>query len=236
MNKNEYLDRLSRLLADISYEEHEEALSYYREYIEDAGAENEQRVIEELGTPEQLAQEIRDGLLNKGEASQRRGGAANAPEAFNNSYRTHYSGTDTDRSYQNRAYTSSGGAREHKYEKDQSKIILIIILLVLTSPIWFSLACALIGTIFACIAAIIGIGAGGIVCIATGIALIAAGISALMSITGFALIGAGCVTAAVGIALIILTVWLFGWALPALIRFIKQTAGNVSNRKKEARA
>ena len=51
MNKNEYLDRLSKLLADISYEEHEEALSYYREYIEDAGIENEQRIIEELGTP-----------------------------------------------------------------------------------------------------------------------------------------------------------------------------------------
>ncbi len=65
MNKNEYLERLSKLLADISYEEHEEALSYYREYIEDAGAENEQRVIEELGTPEHLAQEIREGLLKK---------------------------------------------------------------------------------------------------------------------------------------------------------------------------
>lgn len=214
MNKNEYLDRLSRLLADISYEEHEEALSYYREYIEDAGIENEQRVIEELGTPEHLAQEIREGLFNKGEPSRRQGEPISAPEL------SHKESTEK--------------------EKDNSNTILIILILILTSPIWFP-------TIFGCIVGIItiavGIGAVGIVCLVTGIALIVAGISALLSITvfsvpgtlaGAALIGAGLVVLSLGILFIVLTVWLFGWALPALVRLIRETISRISRKKKEA--
>ena len=42
MSKNEFIDRLAQLLADIPPEERDEALTYYREYIEDAGLENEE--------------------------------------------------------------------------------------------------------------------------------------------------------------------------------------------------
>ena len=48
MSKNEFLDRLAWLLADISPEERDAALTYYREYIEDAGAENEEAVLQEI--------------------------------------------------------------------------------------------------------------------------------------------------------------------------------------------
>lgn len=250
MNKNEYLDRLSRLLADISYEEHEEALSYYREYIEDAGEENEQRVIEELGTPEHLAQEIREGLSNKGEPSKHQGEPINAPELskrdrsedFDNSYR------NTQHSYHyDQDNHNDNSQKTAKTEKDKSNMILIIIVLILTSPIWFSLACTVISVIFGCIVSIIaiavGIGAAGIVCLITGIALIIAGISALLSITvfsvpgtlaGAALIGAGLVVLSLGILFIVLTVWLFGWALPALVRLIRETISRISCKKKEA--
>ena len=55
MSKNEFLDQLSILLSDISPEERDEAIAYYREYIEDAGLENEEAIMEELGTPEEVA-------------------------------------------------------------------------------------------------------------------------------------------------------------------------------------
>lgn len=223
MNKTEYLDRLSRLLADISYEEHEEALSYYREYIEDAGIENEQQVLEELGSPEHLAQEIREGLLKKGEPSQKQGEPINAPELRGNEQSGYHS------------------------EKNKSNTILLIILLILTSPIWFSLACTVISVVFGCIVSIlaiaVGIGAASIVCIITGIALIIAGFSALLSITvfsvsgtlvGAALIGAGLIVLSLGILFMVLTGWLFGWALPALVRFIRQTISRISCKRKEA--
>ena len=47
MRKEDYLKRLSELLADIPADEREEALTYYAEYFEDAGAE-ESEVIKEI--------------------------------------------------------------------------------------------------------------------------------------------------------------------------------------------
>lgn len=251
MNKNEYLDRLSRLLADISYEEHEEALSYYREYIEDAGSENEQRVIEELGTPEHLAQEIREGLASKGEPSKRQGEPINAPDVppkdSTGNYGNASGNTRRNDADDHHSDHSNGYDAKPKAEKDQSKMILLILLLILTSPIWFSLACTIISVLFGCIVGIIAVavclGAGGIICITTGIALIVSGIAEFMSIAvlsvsaiveGSALIGAGLIVLALGILFMILTVWLFGWALPALVRFIRQTISRISCRRKEA--
>ena len=53
MNRFEYMRRLEALLSDISPSEKEEALTYYNDYFNDAGQENEQQVIKELGSPEQ---------------------------------------------------------------------------------------------------------------------------------------------------------------------------------------
>lgn len=58
MTKNEYLARLKRCLECIDSGEREAAVQFYSEYFDDAGAENEQRIIEELGSPEKLAREI----------------------------------------------------------------------------------------------------------------------------------------------------------------------------------
>ena len=51
MNKTEFLEQLERLLWDISCQEREEALDFYRSYFEDAGEENEAQVIQELRSP-----------------------------------------------------------------------------------------------------------------------------------------------------------------------------------------
>lgn len=255
MNKNEYLDRLSRLLADISYEEHEEALSYYREYLEDAGIENEQHAMEELGTPEQLAQKIREGLSEKGEPSKRQGTPISAPQLSPQDRTDNDNNSYSRNTYDNAAYnhnthnydTYNHNTAKSKKEKNKSTVILIIIALILTLPLWFSLACTVISVIFACIVAIIaiaiGVGAAGIVCTITGIGLIIAGFAAFLSIpvfsvsgtlAGFTLIGAGLVVMALGILFIILTVWLCGWALPALVRLIRQTVSGISRKRKEA--
>lgn len=62
MNRFEYMRRLEDLLSDISPSEKEEALTYYNDYFNDAGQENEQKVIEELGSPEQVAAGVKEGL------------------------------------------------------------------------------------------------------------------------------------------------------------------------------
>ena len=59
MNKDIFLRDLGRFLSDIPQDEREQALKYYEDYFEDAGPENEQQVIQELGSPVELAKQIK---------------------------------------------------------------------------------------------------------------------------------------------------------------------------------
>lgn len=59
MNRTEYMRQLESLLQNISATEREEALQYYNEYFNDAGPENEQNVIEALGNPAKVAENIK---------------------------------------------------------------------------------------------------------------------------------------------------------------------------------
>lgn len=62
MRRKEFMWQLETLLADISEEEKQEALSYYRSYFEDAGEENEERILRELESPEKVAATIKADL------------------------------------------------------------------------------------------------------------------------------------------------------------------------------
>ncbi|MCM1174139.1 MAG: hypothetical protein NC341_03705 [Blautia sp.] len=70
MNRADFMKNLAGLLADMAPAEREEAIQYYNDYFDDAGAENEQSVIASLGTPEQLAATIKAGLFDGGNAGE----------------------------------------------------------------------------------------------------------------------------------------------------------------------
>lgn len=59
MRKKEFIDQLEYLLQDIPDQEREEAIDYYRDYLEEAGPENEEKALEEFGSPERVAAIIR---------------------------------------------------------------------------------------------------------------------------------------------------------------------------------
>ncbi|MCM1135756.1 MAG: DUF1700 domain-containing protein [Clostridium sp.] len=85
MSRWEFMRRLEELLFDISPNEREEALQYYNDYFNDAGKENEQDVIKALGSPEQVAKIVRDGLGDgsiQGEFTEN-GFSSGRPEAQN---------------------------------------------------------------------------------------------------------------------------------------------------------
>lgn len=63
MMKNEFLARLKELLADLPQEEREEAVRYYEDYFADAGPLEEARVLQELVSPEDVAEKIRTGCV-----------------------------------------------------------------------------------------------------------------------------------------------------------------------------
>lgn len=65
MNKQEFLRQLEYLLRDIPQNERREAMEYYRSYFEDAGPENEAKIIDELGSPQEAAASIRKDLFGE---------------------------------------------------------------------------------------------------------------------------------------------------------------------------
>ena len=58
MNKQQFLARLEKRLCRIPKEERENIMIYYREYFEEAGPEREQEIIQELGSPDQIAADM----------------------------------------------------------------------------------------------------------------------------------------------------------------------------------
>ena len=62
MSPTEYMRELDALVHGISQEEREEARQYYNYYLDGAGSENEESVIDELRSPAKLAETIRAGI------------------------------------------------------------------------------------------------------------------------------------------------------------------------------
>lgn len=65
MTKTEYIAKLTKYLRKLSQQDYEEAIEYFMEYFEEAGPENEARVIAELGTPKEAAHEVISRLLEE---------------------------------------------------------------------------------------------------------------------------------------------------------------------------
>lgn len=61
MNRVEFMRKLERLLSDIPENDRLDAITYYNNYFDEAGAENEAQVIRELGSPKKVAENIKAG-------------------------------------------------------------------------------------------------------------------------------------------------------------------------------
>ena len=65
MNKERFMIELERLLRGLPVQEREDALNYYREYIEDAGFSEIDDVTDKLGTPKTVARSILGESVDK---------------------------------------------------------------------------------------------------------------------------------------------------------------------------
>ena len=59
MGRVEFISELNMLLMDLPDEERVSAIQYYDDYFADAGVEEEEKVIQELGSPEKIAASIK---------------------------------------------------------------------------------------------------------------------------------------------------------------------------------
>ena len=233
MTKYEFLGDLSRLLSDLPEEERRQAMKYYEDYFADAGESQEQAVLKELGSPESVAKLIKDdGSDNieygEGSASHIQDfvqpySSEQSQNAWQNSQQNNAQ-NDWQNSQQNNAQNAWQNSQQNNaqngwqnsqqdgqkkqssfFSTDSGKTALIIIIAILTSPIWGSILVGILSAIVGIASAILGIfaaiifGGGGVAI--GGIGCVIGGIFACITgevASGILTVGIGCVLFAVG--------------------------------------
>lgn len=278
MTKYEFLGDLSRLLKDLPEEERKQALHYYEDYFADAGEDNEQEVLNELGSPENIAELIKadspdeitygDGASTHATAplqpykaagpehSENISGNASdvTPDSTQNdrsqsdnnwhsmtgdpSGNQHMNGDSSGNQQSNTGYTNgsashsnASGANQSTCSRssglfsgmDNTNLIIMIIVLVVTSPIWGSALLGIASFLLGLLGALVGIFAalifGGGGSAISGIVAIVAGFIALFAghaASGVLTIGVGCLLFSLGSAFCYLGVFLAIRLIPLL--------------------
>lgn len=240
MNKNEFLTRLKAALAPLPSEERDAAMIYYEEFFSDAGEENEQSVIAEFGSPEELAKSIIEENNAENPANNQMSGSAEYKNGNNqNNENAFYNQNSANPAYNNVGIGTgyNNGVNSPPVQQSNkwsgSQIALIVILLVFSSPIWLGLLAGVIGVIVGIFGALIGlIGALG----ACAIAFLVAGFIALFRepAIGTMLIGAGFVFAGLFPLAIVPLCKVTVKGVSALIKWIGGLFGKITGRKEKA--
>ena len=240
MNKIEFLSRLRIALAPLPEDERDAAMVYYEEFFDDAGVENEQSVIAEFGSPEELARSIVDENNRDNPAySQVNENGDNGQNNINSSSQN--SGNvfnNENTAYNNGGYNANGGGiypppvqQNGKWSNGQ--IALVVVLLVLSSPIWLGVLAAILGVIVGLFGALIGIIAALGCC--TLAFLIAGVLSALKEpAVGIMLIGMSFVCGGLFPLAIVPLCKLAGKGISALGKGIGKLFGKITGRKENA--
>ena len=212
MNRIDFMSQLEKLLQDVSPTEREEALQYYNDYFDDAGAENEKDVIEALGNPARVAENIKRDLQEN-----------DAPRA-----------RASDRAlveYDKAAGSARGQVQPEKSGSGKKEmpawaIVMLIVLLVFASPVLLGVAAGvmgiLIGLLVSWLAIIFSFGVAALSLFIVMFVLLVVGIMCIPvdALAGAGLIGGSLVCGGIGILLLMLTVAIGGIATPAICRGI----------------
>lgn len=260
MNRAEFMSRLAALLQNMPPAEREEAIQYYNDYFDDAGEGNEAGVIASLGSPEELAKSIQAGLLDGGNGGEFTESGFHGYEQRNknqvmstNQSRNGNDGPDAcgpqTGGFQGNPYGQQSGTGEASYGQQKNgadarkkktmsggKIALLVLLVIVTFPVWIGILGGLLGGTLGVLGSLLGIFLAfllvGVVLTVVGIALVIAGIAAMFGapLGGLCLIGGGLIMVAVGLVFVWLMVLVTGTAIPALIRGIVNLCGRLFHR------
>ena len=215
---------MEMLLADISAEERAEAMAFYRSYFEDAGMGNEEKILAELESPEKVAEIIKRDLGMVCTTGMKTDDAQSAQNTGYQNYTQNTYGT----------YANSEEAKRENERKNNTILVLVIVLGILTSPAWLGILTGLIGTIFGLSVALIAITFAMFV---VGIALVGAGLTMRVSVSvlaGIAFIGAGLFALAIAVLLLLADIEIFGRFLPWACKGIYRLCKKPFEKKKEA--
>lgn len=236
MNRVEFMSRLEELLAEIPAGEREEAITYYNDYFNDAGVENEQEVLDSLISPERVADTIKAGLGGKdmdGDFTEI--GYRSKPEPAKEEVIIPKQEAGKQKDY----------SKQRPNENTVLKVILYVLIAVLLSPLWLPL----MGGLFGILVAVLAVIAVAIFCLTlipfiamiVGIVLLLAGVFTFVVglIKMFAapaaavgLLGIGLLLSGFGILFTVLGGWILVKVIPLLIRGIVNLLRKPFTRKR----
>lgn len=226
MNRKKFMEELAFLLSDINDDERNEALLFYENYFDEAGKENEERVIRELGDPSRVAAMIKDGVNGQFDEH-----IFSSNQGFSN---------DDYKMYHEVSHSKESSFLRHLKEKwkqleSRDRMILIILGVIALVPFSASILSTFFGTIgglfgagFSIVGALFGLIFGfwiiTFVLYAGGIIFIVIGVLRLFSIIGLGLIeiGIGCILLSLGHVFSQLAMWFFKDCIPMIIEKIRQ--------------
>ena len=205
MRRTEFLAELERLLADLPEEERQAAIQYYEDYLQDAGEENEQEVIRELGGPEKVAATIRADYY---------GNEFREEDYEKKDYMTKQPAEDSD--------GSTG--KQAPWTSRRLKVLLVVLILLTVVPGILggtgTAVCVVIGVLCALIGICAGLVVGAAALMIAGIAVTAAGIGLFFDVLPMALLvcGIGILLFVVGLIAVAAAVKLCAVVYPAMLR------------------
>lgn len=214
MNRKEFLDILEKYLSKLPDDEKSDAINYYRELFDDAGKENEQRIIDDLGSPEDIAKQILSENGINLEINQQNLLESTVKSSYNENDQ---SGYDTGRS-------------DTQTSKNNNNTLFIIIILVFTFPFWSGIVFGILGVLLGIIAAVLAL---VISLYAASLSLIAGGIAAAFTESlplGIMLLGVGLmftgIAAIVTKPLVKASFKLLVWFINLMVNFVKKLINN----------
>lgn len=243
MDRVDFMQQLESLLQNVAAAEREEAIQYYNDYFDDAGAENEQNVIEALGNPARVAENIKRDLIGNGygepqsrkaKASDRalmKSGDGEADRGENmetDAGTVTGGGTGTFRDWETppRYHEAAGEPEPNDDGMPVWAMALLVTVLVLASPVIFGLAVTVISVVFAFFVVwcsfVFSFGAVAVAFLLLLVVLVVVGLICCFTDpwVGMALTGGGLICGAVGLVFLMLTVGMAGVVTPAICRGI----------------
>lgn len=252
------MERLGELLESVPDGEREEALQYYNDYFDDAGEENEESVIQELGCPEQVALRIeaelseadseysergyedvrfRDAqeLVSHSQSSTANNGANNTQTDWNND------SNGAQSSWNNAPQPNRTSQPEAKKPINIWKIVAIVLLCIFAAPIIIPLCIAAIVVVAALIISVVavcfGIVVAGFAILFAGIVVIGVGLAKLFvaPAIGLAVGGVGFLLFALGVLLSLVTLWcavkVVPWVIRGIVSLIRRLVGKAGAKE-----
>lgn len=206
MTRREYISSLTGLLSQLDENERRDAVSYYEDYFDEAGLNDDDEVMESVDSPEFVAKNILDGITKA----------------------TEDQGVFTEEGYKTseKEVRNEVAVRKERREK-RGLIIIAVILAIFASPILIPICGSVFGVLIAILSALFaiffGVFVAGIACIVAGIVATVIGIVAGVGhpFTMAAVAGAGLLVVAFGALLTICGVLIATKLLPLAVDTIQ---------------